>query len=439
MRRNRRSGLQIFINYRRADTRHVAGRLRDFIQASCQACEVFMDVEDIEPGLDYVTALTRAVGTSDVLLVLIGEQWLAQQDATGARRIDDPADRLRIEIEAGLANQTRVIPVLVDGARMPLANDLPPSLAQLARHHAIRVSHESFRPDAAHLLGAVRKGVRADDEATDDVEHHTSRVARWLAGGLLLVAALALVALRDPASDLVAARGGVPPEGPWASVIWLLPAVPALAATLLIWSQRHLGVALGCLVGAIVWVGVSFTHVRYIEAPMSEHVVVLALLLAGLAALMTAVPAAWHVSGLNRPSLALLALALVLVAVALRLQANVIAAMLTSTELTPTDWSALLDRPAPRNALLIPLLIGLPAAVLACNRMQVRALATLAGLQVLYPVVLRSISFFAGTGVSDVPLAVVSHLVFVIGSLCMLLAVYAGQRDGTTPRRFAGM
>lgn len=425
-----RSGLQIFINYRRADTRHVAGRLRDFIQARCDACVVFMDVEDIEPGLDYVTALNRAVGSSDVLLVLIGEQWLAARDATGARRIDDPDDRLRIEIEAGLTNRTRVIPVLVDGASMPRFADLPPSLAQLARHHAIRVSHESFRRDAADLLATVRK---VASEGHEDGEGRTRRVARWLAGGLLLLATLALVALRSPAGEIVAAtRPGVPPEGPWGSLVWSLPAVPCVLATWLSWSRSHLGIALGCVAAAMLWIAVSLTHVLWkdADAGVGEHVALLVLMLAGLVALLTAVPAARRLPAPNRPVPALLALAVLLVAVVLRVRSLPIAAVLTSTKIAPTDWSRLLDRPSFWISLLIPLLVGLPAVVLAFNQMQVRAVATLAMLQVVYPVVLRSISFPRDTANSPVALVVVNGIIFVLGSLCILLAVQAGQRTG---------
>src|SRR5680860_417496 len=128
--------VRVFVNYRRNDTRHVAGRLRDLIVARFGENSVFVDVESIEPGLDYVTAIDTAVGSCQVMLVLIGDRWLDASNDQGLRRIDDPNDRLRLEIEAGLRHQTRVIPVLIDSASMPKSKDLPAPLAPLARHQA---------------------------------------------------------------------------------------------------------------------------------------------------------------------------------------------------------------------------------------------------------------------------------------------------------------
>ena len=87
--------------------------------------------------------LTRAVGSCDVLLALIGDEWLTVTDEHGRRRLDDPDDFARLELEAALARNIRVIPVLVDGARMPRADELPPSLAPLAGRQALQLSPAS--------------------------------------------------------------------------------------------------------------------------------------------------------------------------------------------------------------------------------------------------------------------------------------------------------
>src|SRR5680860_986526 len=216
--------VRVFVNYRRNDTRHVAGRLRDLIVARFGKGSVFVDVDSIEPGLDYVTAIDTAVGSCDVMLVLIGDRWLEASDDEDHRRIDDPADRLRIEIESGLRNETGVIPVLVDSASMPTSRDLPTPLVPLARHQSTRLRHESFHNDADHLLGVVERVVGGNAEPTDprppSTETDTQRAARWLSFGILLTALLALLALRSGVRDsVVSSRPQLPPDGPWASLV----------------------------------------------------------------------------------------------------------------------------------------------------------------------------------------------------------------------------
>ena len=108
----------IFISYRRQDAAGNAGRLYDRLARHFGAERVFMDVEGIEPGLDFVEALEGAVASCEVLIVVIGAGWLATDNA-GKRRLDDPKDFVRIETAAALARHIRVVPVLVDGAVMP--------------------------------------------------------------------------------------------------------------------------------------------------------------------------------------------------------------------------------------------------------------------------------------------------------------------------------
>ena len=110
---------RIFISYRRADTPHVAGRLFDRLATRFGAGHVFMDVDSIEPGLDFAETIEAAVGACDVLLVLIGPNWVEAVDEQGRRRLEDPDDFVALEITAALRRRIRVIPVLVDGAPSP--------------------------------------------------------------------------------------------------------------------------------------------------------------------------------------------------------------------------------------------------------------------------------------------------------------------------------
>jgi len=133
----------IILNYRREDTSAHAGRLYDDLADEFGGDQVFMDIDAIEPGVDFADVIERAVGSASVFLSLIGPRWLSAVDAKGVRRLDKPDDFVRLEIEAALRPEVRVIPILVQNATMPSATDLPPSLAPLARRNARR--RRSFR------------------------------------------------------------------------------------------------------------------------------------------------------------------------------------------------------------------------------------------------------------------------------------------------------
>lgn len=143
---------RIFISYRRDETAYPAGWLYDRLAQHFGAGQIFKDVDSIELGDDFVQVITRAVGSCDVLLALIGERWLTITDAQGQRRLDDPDDFVRLEIEAALARNVRIIPILVDGARMPNADELPAGLASLARRQALELSPSRFEYDTNRLL-----------------------------------------------------------------------------------------------------------------------------------------------------------------------------------------------------------------------------------------------------------------------------------------------
>jgi WD40 repeat protein len=143
---------RIFISYRREETAYPAGWLFDRLVEHFGQGQVFKDVDSIQLGDDFVEVITAAVARCDVLLALIGDQWLTITGEDGRRRLDDPDDFVRLEIEAALTRNIRVIPVLVDGARMPRAGELPPSLAKLVRRQALELSPSRFASDTGRLL-----------------------------------------------------------------------------------------------------------------------------------------------------------------------------------------------------------------------------------------------------------------------------------------------
>lgn len=149
------SNLVTFISYRREDASGHAGRLYDVLLTKFRSDQVFMDVDAIPPGVDFVDHIQAAVARCDVLLALIGPRWLTLTDDTGVRRLDDPGDIVRLEIEAALKRGVRVVPVLIQGSRMPRLEDLPEPIRALARRNALEISDARFRFDAERLMGLL--------------------------------------------------------------------------------------------------------------------------------------------------------------------------------------------------------------------------------------------------------------------------------------------
>jgi TIR domain len=145
----------IFISYRREETAPYAGRLYDHLSEHFGEDRVFMDVDSIAIGTDFTKAIIEAVSQCDILLVLIGRHWSAVTDVKGIRRIDYPHDFIRVEIEAALQRDIRVVPVLVDGALLPQADDLPPSLRPIVLRQALELGHTGFRSEVSRLIAAI--------------------------------------------------------------------------------------------------------------------------------------------------------------------------------------------------------------------------------------------------------------------------------------------
>jgi len=144
----------VFLSYRRSDTAGHVGRLHDHLAERFGAERVFMDVGDIVAGEDFTQALDRELARADVVVVAIGDGWLtSMQD--GKRRLDDPTDHHRREIEAAIAHGKRIVPVLVEGARMPGEAELPPSLRPLARCQAVELRDSRWTDDVAALTRAL--------------------------------------------------------------------------------------------------------------------------------------------------------------------------------------------------------------------------------------------------------------------------------------------
>jgi hypothetical protein len=145
----------ILISYRRADSSAIAGRILDRLAAQYGEESVFMDVDHIPFGIDFRTHIQETLQRTDVLIAVIGGNWLGKS-ADGAVRMHEKTDPVRVEIETALERKTPIIPVLVDGAKMPQSADLPEEFGNFVYLNAAEVaSGRDFRTHMERLIGAV--------------------------------------------------------------------------------------------------------------------------------------------------------------------------------------------------------------------------------------------------------------------------------------------
>lgn len=145
----------IFISYRRVDSEHIVGRLYEHLVGHYGAAAVFKDVDKIRPGHDFRQEIQSALGDCRVFLCVIGKAWPGSDDGV-QRRIDDPADFVRIETETALKRGLPIIPVVVGGLNSPPPEFFPDCIAELAFRHALRLRPDpDFRNDVAHIMEGI--------------------------------------------------------------------------------------------------------------------------------------------------------------------------------------------------------------------------------------------------------------------------------------------
>src|ERR1700712_2993993 len=144
---------KVFISYRREDSKYQARRVYDAFEHALPPDTVFMDVDTIPPGADFVEILEGWVKQCDVLLALIGPNWLNSIDPrTSMRRLASPEDFVRIEVRGALRRKIPVVPVLLDATEMPTAAELPDDIKALPRRHAEFVDFRTFDADVQRLI-----------------------------------------------------------------------------------------------------------------------------------------------------------------------------------------------------------------------------------------------------------------------------------------------
>ncbi|HEY5672930.1 MAG TPA: TIR domain-containing protein [Malonomonas sp.] len=245
---------RIFLSYRREDSSGYAGRLFDHIKRHFGQDRVFMDISNIEPGVDFVDSIEKALNSCDTFLVLIGKNWLDCRDASGNRRLDDPDDFIRIETSAALKRDVRVFPILVKGAVMPSAKDLPEDMARLARRNAHELSDQRWEFDCNELMAVLETIVgppdkqpvapKPDDDINQPIKKEKKNIKAII--GLAIAALLFMTLLSEGFNDFDSFVGA------------LIMAVIALLFGVLGWYDVKMkkvggkGLAVGCIVSAVL-------------------------------------------------------------------------------------------------------------------------------------------------------------------------------------------
>jgi formylglycine-generating enzyme required for sulfatase activity len=163
---------KVFISYRRDDGMGHAGRIHDRLASEFGRDLLFMDVDDIPLGANFVKVLRDEVAKCDVLLAVIGPRWMDARDEHGNRRLDSANDFVRIEIASALQRDIPVIPILLEGTRVPNADQLPDDLKRLALQNGLDVRHASFHNDMDKLIrGLRRQGVPPNSQPPPQSPH----------------------------------------------------------------------------------------------------------------------------------------------------------------------------------------------------------------------------------------------------------------------------
>jgi hypothetical protein len=146
---------RVFISYRRQDSSASCGRIYDRLIAELGVTNVFRDIDSLAPGDVFAQKIRDCINQCDIFIVLIGKQWLSAVNEEGRRRLDDPADFVRMELLEAAIQGKPVFPTLVEGAQMPSPGGLPPELAFVSHRNAIEITDSHFASDMKRLIDAV--------------------------------------------------------------------------------------------------------------------------------------------------------------------------------------------------------------------------------------------------------------------------------------------
>jgi hypothetical protein len=226
---------EIFLSYRRADAAASAGRLYDRLVRHFGADQVFRDIDSIDAGEDFEGSIRGALEDATAVLVVIGRDWLEQRSADGTRRLDEPADYVRREIELALDSNALIVPVLVDAAAFPEAQHLPPSIQALARRNAVELTHRHWPRDTEALVQQLQALGIAPVEAPPE---RSAVSGGMLAGALIAFVPDLLDLVRQPRAFLRRRARG-PQVLIRALLFYALAAALAVAVLAVAYVPRH--------------------------------------------------------------------------------------------------------------------------------------------------------------------------------------------------------
>ncbi len=185
----------IFINYRKDDSKWPTQALYNELLKYFSKELIFKDSITIEPGEDFDLSINNALAKCDVLIVIIGKNWLGAKNENGLVRLEDPKDFVRIEIATALKRNIRVIPVLLDGIELPRENNLPEDLQLLTRRQFVTISDSKFETDVQTLAGAVKKIIEINQPTHQSIAENKSSRPRSLSALILGLAGAILSSL----------------------------------------------------------------------------------------------------------------------------------------------------------------------------------------------------------------------------------------------------
>jgi hypothetical protein len=229
---------KIFICYRRADAEYAAGALGRELRVHFGEDQVFRDKEDIGGGDMWKQKVLHEIDRQSALLVLIAPRWTETRDASGARRIDDPADPIRMEVHDGIRDGATIIPVLLENASMPQAANLPTELAPLADYNALKLHDSDWQYNLQRILRTLEKAgfkpapgrAPADSALAQGATPaaSTATSAKAIVGAVLVVVTLFGLAADDLGNGAQIAVGAI--------------SLAAVVAGLLAWRETGRGV-----------------------------------------------------------------------------------------------------------------------------------------------------------------------------------------------------
>jgi TIR domain len=192
--------MRVFVSYRRSDVSGYSGRLTDALATRLGAGNVFRDVTTIAPGRNFETEIDRSLARSDAVLAMIGPGWLAASTPEGRQRLFEPDDFVRLELARALSTNVPIVPVLVGGARLPKAEELPEDLKSLGKRQAVALRDESFHQDVDRLLRSLRGEPIESPQARSRVHRRAiTAVAATLA--IIVAAGITWWVAQDPGTD----------------------------------------------------------------------------------------------------------------------------------------------------------------------------------------------------------------------------------------------